>query len=371
MTKHVLWKVIDRLLRRKWTDEKIKKYIGDHYSSWLLYSQIDEIRNNAASGGVITTLLYYLLEKGEIDGALVLTSNVVANEVVTNYEIVTNKEDLMRSQGSKYINTNYSRNAVPLIRSFQGRLGVVLLPCNSWVVEKLIKSDPAIAAKIALRITLFCGHVSDPGLTRLAIEKHKKPGVSLVDFRYREGYWRGKTRFDFEDGSSLHKPFSVFSDFQNLYFYSAHKCLNCHDHTGYASDISIGDVWLQEMKTHPIKHNAVVVRNPKAHAWLTEAIKENFLAGNAVPIEKIADAQSRSLPLHYNVTARKKAARLFGIKLSDPVNEKVRVVDYLVAMVIIFNFHLTSSPRGRALVRKIPKPVLKGYLYFLKGLQIW
>jgi coenzyme F420 hydrogenase subunit beta len=371
MDQNWLWKSIDYVLKRKWTDERIKKYIGDHYSSWLLYSQSEEIRCNAASGGVITTLLYYLLKQGDIDGALVLTSSMVANEVVTKYEIATTKEDLIRSQGSKYINSNYSRDAVPLIKSFKGRLGLVLLPCNSWVADRLIRNDPDIAQKIALRITLFCGHVSDPGLTRMTIQKFKKPGVSLVDFRYREGYWRGKTRIDFEDDSSLYKPFSEFSNYQNLYFYCARKCLNCHDHTGYASDISIGDVWLQEMKAYPIKHNAVIVRNKKAHEWLTEAIEQDYLCGKSVPIEKIADAQARSLPLHYNVSARKKAAKLFGIKLSEPVSEKVRLVDLLVAVVIILNYRLTISTRGRALLRKIPKPILKIYLYLFKGLQIW
>lgn len=363
--------IVDRVLKRRWTAARIKKYIGEYQSSWLLYSQIDEIRANAASGGVITTLLAYLLESGEIDGALVLTSSVVANQVVTKYEIATSREDLMRSQGSKYINTNFSRDAVPLIRSFKGRLGLVLLPCNSWVVNRLSISDREFAQKIVLRITLFCGHVSDPGLTRMTIQKFKPPGVSLLDFRYREGHWRGKTRYDLEDKPSIYKSFSEFSDYQNLYFYCARKCLNCHDHTGYESDISIGDVWLQEMKDHPIKHNAVIVRNPKTHAWLTEAIEKKYLSGIAVPIEKIADAQSRSLPLHYNVSARAKAGKWLGIKLSDPVDEKIRLVDFLVALVLMFNYRLTTSSRGREALHRLPKPVIKLYLYFLKGLEIW
>lgn len=363
--------MIDQVLKRSWTDERIKKYIGEYQSSWLLYSQIEEIRANAASGGVITTLLDYLLEKGEIDGALILTSSVVANQVATKYEIVSSREGLMRAQGSKYINTNYSRDAVPLIRSFEGRLGLVLLPCNSWVINRLAKNDPEIAKKVSLRITLFCGHVSDPGLTRMTIRKTKPAGVSMLDFRYREGYWRGKTRYDFEDNPSIHKSFSEFSDYQNLYFYCARKCLNCHDHTGYDSDISIGDVWLQEMKDHPIKHNAVIARTPKAHTWLTNAIEEDYLTGNAVPIQKIADAQSRSLPLHYNVSARAKAGKWLGIKLSDPVDEKIRLVDFLVALVILFNYRLTASYRGREILQKLPRPVIKLYLYFLKGLEIW
>lgn len=366
-----LRKTIDRILRRNWTEETITKYIGGHRSSWLLYSQIEEIRGNAASGGVITTILNYLLEKGELDGALVLTSSVVSNQVVTKYEIATSKEDLMRAQGSKYITTNYARDAVPLIRSFTGRLGLVLLPCDTWIVDRLIKSDQKIADKIVLRVSLFCGHVSEPGLTRMIIQRNKPPGVSLMGFRYREGHWRGKTRYEFEDSTSIQKPFSEFSDYQNMYFYCARKCLNCHDHTGYSSDLSIGDVWLQEMKDHPIKHNAVIVRTSKAQAWLTEAIEKDHLKGLPVPIENIADAQSRSLPLHYNVTARAKAGKLLGLKISGRVEDKVRLVDFLVALVVIINYKFTTTQLGRAALERIPKPLLKIYLYFLKGLEIW
>jgi coenzyme F420-reducing hydrogenase beta subunit len=366
-----LRKIVDTVLKQKWTKETIHKYIGDYESSWLMYSQVEEIRQNAASGGVITSLLAYLLESDKIDGALVLTSSVVANEVVTQYEIATSQEDLVRAQGSKYITTNFSRDAVPLIKAFKGRLGVVLLPCDSWTVNRLRSNNEEINQKIVIRITLFCGHISDPGLTRMMIQRRKPQGVSLMDFRYREGHWRGNTRYDLEDQSSIEKPFNEFSKYQNLYFYCARKCLRCHDHTGYDSDLSVGDVWLMAMKHNPIKHNAVIVRNSETRALVENAIDENYLTGHQVPIEMVADAQSRSLPLHYNVSARARAGKLLGIKLNPPAEEKVRVIDFLVAYVILFNYRLTTTQRGRAFLRKLPKPVIMFYLYFLKGLEIW
>jgi coenzyme F420-reducing hydrogenase beta subunit len=364
-------KIVDTLLRRKWTDERIRKYIGDHESSWLMYSQIDTIRENAASGGVITSLLSFLLENGEIDGALVLTSRVVANEVVPEYIIAKTREELMSAQGSKYLTTNFSRDAVPLIKSFEGRLGVVMLPCDSWTISRLIKNSEELRQKIVLRITVFCGHISDAGLTRMMIEKRKPQGVSLEEFRYREGHWRGKTRYDLEGKPSVVKPFNEFSKYQNLYFYCARKCLRCHDHTGYDSDLSVGDVWLQAMKNNPIKHNAVIVRNAQTRQFLNRAIEKEYITGYQVPIEYIADAQSRSLPMHYNVSARAKAGKLLGIKITPPIEEKVRVVDFLVAYVILFNYRMTTTPQGRALLRKVPKQAILFYLYFLKGLEIW
>ena len=362
--------IVDQFLKRHWTDSLIKKYMGEYASSWLIYASDEGIRKNAASGGTITALLAYMLETGKIDGALVLRSYVEANELHTKYEIVTSVDGLIGAQGSKYMTTNYTRDAVPLIRSFPGKLALVLLPCDTWVVNRLRKNDAEIKKKVVLRIALFCGHISDPGLTRMLIQKQKPAGVSLLDFRYRQGHWRGQTSYDFENNTSIEKPFSKFSDFQNLYFYCARKCLHCQDHTGYDSDISIGDVWLMAMKYDPIKHNAIIVRNEHSDRLVNGAIQAGYLVGKEVPIELIADAQSRSLPMHYNVSARSVAGKLLGIKISDPVHERVRPIDFLVALFILINFRITSNTRGRTVLRRLPKPLIKLYLYFLKALEV-
>ena len=145
----------------------------------MTYAADGKIRRDAASGGTISALLAYMLETGKIDGVLALSSFVEANELNTRYEIVTTRDGLMRSQGSKYITTNYTRDAVPLIKSFPGKLALVLLPCDTWVVNRLRINDEEIRDKIVLRISLFCGHISDPGLTRLVIQKQKPAGFEL------------------------------------------------------------------------------------------------------------------------------------------------------------------------------------------------
>jgi coenzyme F420 hydrogenase subunit beta len=259
---------------------------------------------------------------------------------------------------------------VPLIKAFPGRLALVLLPCDTWVINRLRKNDPKLDQNILLTIALFCGHISEPGLTRLVIRRNKPAGISLTDFRYRTGHWRGKLRMTFEDQSMLEKPFAAFSDYQNMYFYCAKKCWHCHDHTGYDCDLSVGDVWLQAMKDNPIKHNAVVLRTPLSVACTQQAIRAGKLAGQQVPLETIADAQARSLPMHYNVSARSKAGKFLGVRISDPVNERVRLVDFMVAYVILLNFRLTGTVKGRMLLNRLPRPILKLWLYFLKALEI-
>lgn len=361
---------VDRITKRKWNDELIRKYIGETNGAWFLHAKDEAIRNNAASGGVISAILSYLLQQKKIDGALVLKSYVEGNQIKTQYKIATTKEEIKQSQGSKYINTNFAHDAVPLIKAFNGKLALVLLPCDTKIINRLRKNDPELDQKIVLTIALFCGHVSEPGLSQLIIKKTKPRGKSLTDFRYRAGHWRGKMQFHFEDDTHISKSFSVFSDYQNLYFYCAKKCFQCHDHTGYECDLSIGDVWLMKMKANPIKHNAVISRTAFAKALIEEAQSRDILGGETVQITEIADAQSRSLPLHYNVTARAKAGKWHGIKIQDTVNEKVRLVDFLVAYILIFNYKLSNSPKGRRRIEKMPKSILKAYLYFLKALEV-
>ena len=362
--------VLDKLLKRKWTPELIEKYLGQFQSCLLTYASDEEIRQNAASGGTITGLLIHLLESGEIDGALVCTTRVEGNEVKADYKIATSRAQLIEAQGSKYIETHFPHDAIPMIKEFTGKLALVLLPCDTWIVNRLRQTHPDINKKIRLTVTLFCGHVSDPGLTRLVVRKNKLAGVSLTSFRYRVGHWRGNMRFSFEDTTLLEKAFNIFSDYQNLYFFCARKCLQCHDHTGYDCDVSVGDVWLMSMKNNPIKHNAVIVRSKRAEADFQAANKAGKIQIQSVPAELIADAQSRSLFIHYNVSARAKAGKLLGLTLSDQVHQRVRLIDFIIAFIILFNYQWTSTLRGRLFIGRVPKPLLKFYLYVLKGLEI-
>ena len=48
------------------------EYIGSYQSFYIGYSNDEQIRKNAASGGIISAILIYLLEKKLIDGAVTL-----------------------------------------------------------------------------------------------------------------------------------------------------------------------------------------------------------------------------------------------------------------------------------------------------------
>ena len=363
--------LIDKLLRTNWTDEQIQDYIGHYESAYFAYAKDHLIRSNAASGGVVTGLLSDMLKNNDIDGALVCISTIEEGKVRGQCKIATCLEELLESQGSKYISTAFSREAIPMIKGFKGRLAVVCLPCDAKLLALLSEKDAELKKKLALVITLFCGHASQPELTEMVVDRLRpNPKAELTDFRFRSGHWRGRITAEFDDHFIVSKKFSFFSKYQNLYYFCERKCLHCHDHAGYYSDLSVGDVWLQRMKDLPIKYSGIIAKSKRSIKYLEQAEKDHALQLEPQDIREIVESQSRSFRVHYNVSARSKAGKKLGLDINDDVNTKVRWVDYLIAREIIKNYLATQTPEGIEKLKRMPKRLVTLKLYYLKLLQV-
>jgi coenzyme F420 hydrogenase subunit beta len=354
---------------KEWTREQIDKYVGTYQRVYFTYAADATFRENASSGGSVSALLLYMLERGTVDGALVLQTDLVENHVVPRFTIARSKEEIYSAQGSKYTAVKFAAEAFPLIRSFEGKLAVVALPCDAAILHRYRQRHADFNNKIQFVITLVCGHNSLPTLTDAIIKRIGGDDNSLSAFRYRRGHWRGSLEANFEDGTTVQKPFSTFSDYQNLYFFAERKCHHCFDHMGYYSDLTAGDIWSLRMKNNPIKHTALIARSSKAETLVQEAFAEGVLMGQEEPIEEVLDGQARTLPFHYNISARARLGRIFGERIKDHTHERVRWNDYMAAFLVLFNERLTRSTVGRRIVLALPRPILKAYLYLLKGLE--
>ena len=361
---------IDRILRTNWNSDLIGKYIGVYKKSYFSYAVTESVRKNGASGGSVTAILNYLLESKKIDGALVCRSVVDQGKVNSEFFIATCVDELRKAQGSKYIATRFSAQAIPLMKNFAGKLAVVTLPCDAKIFARYRKQNPALDEKIVLVITLFCGHNSQPELTEQIVNKLRPGDKQLINYRYRAGHWRGQLTAIFEGNQETQKPFSYFSDYQNLYFFCERKCFHCFDHTGYYCDVSAGDIWLQSMKTNPIKHTALVIRTEAGLNIVQKAHEAKELYLEERPIEEICEGQSRSLKIHYNISARSRVGGLFNENIKDYVGEKVHWYAYVIAFLILLNHKFSQTKIGQKIIYYTPRPIIKLYLYFLKGLEI-
>jgi coenzyme F420 hydrogenase subunit beta len=348
---------------------KVHQFIGNFNKTYFAYAGNERVREKAASGGVATALLSFLLDTQRIDGALVCRTMIRDGKVRPEFFIAKDEEDLLSAQGSKYIEVNFMEDALPLLKSFNGHLAVTLLPCDTSTLWRVMENDEELAKKITLIITLFCGHNSVCELTDMVTRKLTPKGAQIVDFRHRKGHWRGELLAEFNSGKIVEKPFSYFSDYQNLYFFCQQKCHHCYDHTGYDGDISVGDIWSLRMKEEPIKHSAVITRSPAGTEVFADAVKSRILVASEESITEICEGQARTMPFHYNVSARARVGKLLGFKIKDRVYARVRWNDFLVAWMALSNEKLSRSTNGRWWIAHTPRFILKFLLYFMKGLE--
>jgi coenzyme F420 hydrogenase subunit beta len=278
-------------------------------------------------------------------------------------------EDVQSAQGSKYSAVYFSNDGLSLLNAFEGRAAVVALPCDATILQRARAKSPTLDQKIVLVITLFCGHNSEPELTDGVVRRLGRGHGELRDFVWRYGHWRGSLSATFEDGFVTNRPFSALSDYRHLYFFAQQKCHHCFDHFGYNCDISAGDIWLPRMREHPIKHTALITRTPAGQRVVEDALENGTLTGSEESVENVVNGQARTLPVHYNITARARIGRLLGLKIKDRTQTSVRLVDYVIAFLALSNERLSRTPLGRRLIWLIPKPMLKLYVYFFKGLE--
>jgi coenzyme F420 hydrogenase subunit beta len=360
----------EKLSTKHYTPAQQANIMGDISGAFLAHAADDTLREHSASGGAVTAILLHLLENGQIDGALVNEAYVEDGVVKNRFLIATTRADLLRAQGSKYIAVRFSAQALPLIRQFDGRLAVVALPCDSTILRAALQRDEVLAQKVVWLISLFCGHNSLPELTKRVIAKQTRDKDSpLTAFQYRVGHWRGEMRLTFADDRQTMVPFECFSIYQNLFFFCQKKCLYCHDHFGYESDISAGDVWLSAMKEAAVKPTALLARSQRSVKLLQDCIDQGVLQAEAVEPSLILQSQARSVRGHYNLSARSKAGKLLGMKIPDTLHQKVNLFDWLTALIILVNYRLSTKTWGRKLIFGLPLPLLKLYLYLLKGIE--
>jgi coenzyme F420-reducing hydrogenase beta subunit len=358
------------VLKKKWTKDNIANFIGKYENAFLSCSLDESIRLRAASGGVVTSLLAYAISNRIIDGAIVCKTRIENGKVRANFFLARNIQELKEAQGSKYVDVNFIKEALPLVENLDGKIAIVGLPCHITLLKKKFKIDAMINSRIVFTIAIFCGHTSQTGLIDRYISKYSPEPDSLLNhFRFRVGLWRGKSIAKFENNVVMEKNFSSFGIYQNLYFFSKRKCLNCIDHFGYDADLCVGDIWSYHLKNLNKKMNCIIVKSDLGKMVFSDACQKGFIQSEEISIAAVLDGQSRTAPFHYNISSRHRAGKFFGMNIPDKVGQKVKWHELLEAYIVLFNWKWSQHPKYADLIFKIPKPILKTYLYFLKGLE--
>jgi len=270
------------------------KYLGSYNKCFLGHSTNDSVRKNGSSGGSVTRLLVYMLEKGMVDGVIVPRPKP-DQQWLFRPEIVTDVKKVKSSYQSKYclIPTNEILNA---LKDKKGKYAIVALPCQIHSLRKLQNEGNKNAKKLEYILALICGHNMEYNATVFGMKKLGVKREDVVDVKYREhGDWPGGLSFHLKSGDR--KGFNFFNYHYLNAVYLPNRCRLCPDYYGNYSDISFGDSWLLRLLGRGMDKNGIpkgwsgiIARTSRGLSLLKAAEKDKAMHLEEIGPEEINES---------------------------------------------------------------------------------
>lgn len=255
------------------------------------HSLNDKLRQEAASGGITSELLVYLLRKKLVD--YVVTADGYRDDENGRF-CFCDSENIFEKAGSNYCPVNIGA-ALKEIAKREGTCAIVCLPCLARGIRRLCEQDLALKSKIKFVITLLCNHVPTYNATEYLKKKYNLPSADLI--KYRGDGWFGfyrmykKSREGYEEYFRI--PFGEYYSPVFTYFWQR-GCIECQDHFGHYADIAMGDADFVKGRSGDdnIGETMCFVNNPEMNQILQDMCKEGF-------IELSADCSTEELDKIY------------------------------------------------------------------------
>jgi coenzyme F420 hydrogenase subunit beta len=329
--------------------------IGNYQNCYTAYSRNTKIRYNSSSGGLITQLLIYALEKEIITGALVTRMNK-CKPLEPEPFIARTKEEIIEASKSKYCPVPVNIVLREILESKEEeKFAVVGLPCHINGIRIAENKSKKLKNKIVLHLGIFCNHTPNFHGTDLYLKKLniKKEDVKKIDYR-GEG-WPGTMKIITLSGTS---KISDYWGFIGSYFFYPKRCLMCGDCFCEIADISFGDAWLPELKGDKVGRSMIISRSEIGESILQKMSEENYIELNRISSTEVIQSQTLLIYLKKkNFTISKSLLKIYPqnkLLHSDPIDD-------LIAFWFYFNISLSSNHHFKAVLHKVPLKIIKVY----------
>ena len=254
-------KSINKLDKSLKFSEKINGYINTYSAS----TTKDDIKKVRQDGGIVTSILQYLLENKLVDAIVAVQHS--EEKWKPEPVIVDDLKDLYKTGGTKYANA--STLAIVDKANKYDKIAVVGTPCIMNAIEKgtLFPSGLPFFKNIKYRIGLFCME-SFPyeGVLNLIKEQFQKDfnKVTKMDIS------GGKFIIYLDSGEDLRVPLKEVKS------YARHNCHYCEDLTADFADISVGSIG------SPSGWSSVITRTKIGEKIYKEAIKAGLIESKSL-----------------------------------------------------------------------------------------
>jgi coenzyme F420 hydrogenase subunit beta len=263
-------------------------FCGESKGCFIGYATDTNIRQVSQSGGIVTALLCYLLDKKIIDAAIV--NNFDEELCRPRPKAAITRDEIIQSAGSYY---SQSSVVEVIIENSDKKIAAVALGCHTESLNLIARKYPNFQLP-SYTIGLICagqnsGYMIDDLLNQMGCNKKSE---KLYGFRFRDkkyGGWPGNVSAISNRGTySINK--NKRHDLKEIY--ELHRCIACYDQMNIFSDIVCGDPWGRTGKDVIEGSTVVIARNLKGLRLLKDAESAGFIKLECLKVEDVIKDQT-------------------------------------------------------------------------------
>lgn len=291
---------------------------GPYLSISSGFSNDHKIRYAGSSGGALTGIATYLLEKKIVECILHIGPSSL-KPYQNEYKVSYSSEDLLNNAGSRYAPSATLVNIVEILKNHT-TIGIIGKPCDIVGVRNLMKINEEAKSKIKYLLSFMCAGVPSQLATTKVIEKFNIKEENVASLRYRGEGWPGYFKIK-DDKNNIHKMTYNESWGTVLNKHLQFRCKICADGTGEFADITCADAWEASENGYPSFEekkgvSLIISRNENGKKLLKEAVASGYItmSGKKYSSSEIAQMQPYQKQRKQNLIARLLALKLFGRK---------------------------------------------------------
>lgn len=291
------------------------RYIGSYQNIYIGHCLSTDVRNRAASGGILSSILIWLLENNYINGAVVL--GMSDEEPWMNKPfIATSREEIIKAAQSKYTISSVNE-ILPEMAAFKGKLAYVGLPGQVQSIRKLQQLKDPIVQNIKYIIGPFYGNTLHFSSIISFLRSHgEKNYTQIKKLNFRHGEWPGNMHIEMQNGKVIEMP--KFHANYLIPFHIMKNSLLCSDLSNEFTDISGGDAWAPVYEERGKGFSLVISRSQIGQDILDKMLKDGVIHLQSIAVDDAITMHSHGYDLKKRGTfIRMKFRRLLGLEVPN------------------------------------------------------
>lgn len=283
--------------------------LGKVLEFWEGYAIDPEIRFKGSSGGILTALSLFCLEKEAMELVLHSAMNpVIPWENVTCKSI--NRQDLLSRTGSRYSPASPC-DRLDLIQDASRPCVFIGKPCDVDALKRLRVQHPRLDENIGLALSFFCAGTPNTNGTFNLLQSMNIDPNSIKEIRYRGDGWPGSFKIQMENEIESHEM-SYEKAWSNLAKHTQFRCRICPDGLGRHSDISCGDAWYKHTDDNRKGLSLILVRTERGRDILRKARENGYIHLDKINVSAVLDSQTNLLSKRHEIFGRLFAVNILG-----------------------------------------------------------